>query len=276
MSHDQKHISDGDPAVDHRRSFLKLAGFGMFAACSRGIEYKAIPLLNPIEERLPGKSIWYSSLCGGCPAACGVRVRSRDGRPAKLEGNPDHPINGAGNGGGGLCATGQANLLGLYDSQRLAGPLADGAKSDWNAVDAALSDRIGKNGSVRFLTGTVNSPTVAEAIRRFGNRFPDFRHVQYDALSNSAMLDVYEGMVGSRVMPRPRFDRAEVIVSFDADFLGTWISPVEYTRDYRAGRSLEGGATRITRTSKGACARAHADRVRHRRRGRAAPRRMDE
>jgi len=228
--------SNTNPSVDHRRSFLKLAGFGMFAACSRGLEYKAIPLLNPIEERVPGKSVWYSSLCGGCSAACGMRVRSRDGRPVKLEGNPEHPISR-----GGLCAAGQAGVLSLYDSHRLSHPLVDGAQADWGQVDTALRGRIGKNGSVRFLTGTVHSPSALAAIQRFGSRHSEFAHVQYDALSSSAMLDVHEKMLGRRAMPRLRFDRAEVIVSFDADFLGTWISPVEFTRDYGAGRSLDGG-----------------------------------
>ena len=63
--------------LEQRRSFLKLSGFGLLAACSRGIETKAIPLLVPAEERIPGVSTWYSSLCDGCPAGCGVLARSR-------------------------------------------------------------------------------------------------------------------------------------------------------------------------------------------------------
>ncbi|MDH3591514.1 MAG: molybdopterin oxidoreductase, partial [Planctomycetota bacterium] len=222
--------------VADRRSFLKLTGFSMLAACSRGLDSKAIPLLVPVEERVPGRSVWYSSLCAGCPAGCGVLARSRDGRPVKLEGNPEHPVSR-----GGLCATGQANVLSLYDSHRLTAPLADGNATDWKTVDDAVRGRLG-DGAIRFLTGTVHSPTELAAIGRFGGRFRDFRHVQYDALSCSAMLDVHQAMFSHRALPRPRFDRADVIVGFDADFLGTWISPVEFTRDYRAGRSLEPGA----------------------------------
>ena len=69
--------------------------------------------------------------------------------------------------------------------------------------------------------------------------FPDARHIVYDPLSSSALLDAHEQTHGVRILPRFHFDRAEVVVSFDADFLGTWISPVEYTADYRAGRDLE-------------------------------------
>ncbi len=221
-----------------RRSFLKLSGFSMLAACSRGLDQKAIPLLVPHEERVPGRAVWYATGCSGCAAGCGVLARSRDGRPVKLEGNPAHPLSK-----GGLCATGQASVLSLYDSHRLHGPRSRGEAVDWKRVDAEVRAGIeaarGSGTAVRFLTGTIHSPTVLAAIRSFGARFGNFQHVQYDALSSSAQLDVYEKMLGTRALPRPRFDRADVIVGFDADFLATWISPVEYTRDYRAGRSLE-------------------------------------
>ena len=139
---------------------------------------------------------------------------------------------------------GQADILGLSTTRTAlaAKPLVDGKATDWKALDSAVQARLGKNGSVRFLTGTVHSPSVLAAIRRFGSRFPDFRHVQYDALSASAMLDVHEAMFGRRALPHIRFDKAEVIVSFDADFLATWISPVEFMRSYRAGRNLDGGS----------------------------------
>ncbi|MHC4954570.1 MAG: 4Fe-4S dicluster domain-containing protein [Planctomycetota bacterium] len=234
-----KNDSNVDSSVDHRRSFLKLAGFGMFAACSRGLEYKAIPLLNPVEERIPGVASWYSSLCAGCSAGCGVLARSRDGSPVKLEGNPEHPVSK-----GGLCAVGQASVLSLYDSYRLKHPLAMREKTGWKQVDDAVRAQLARagDGAVRFLTGTTNSPTALAAIERFGRQFRDFRHIQYDALSASAMLDVHEKMFARRGLPRMRFDRAEVIVGFDADFLGTWISPMEFTRDYRRGRNPDEGA----------------------------------
>ncbi|MHC4937928.1 MAG: 4Fe-4S dicluster domain-containing protein [Planctomycetota bacterium] len=224
---------------ENRRSFLKLSGFGLLAACSRGVESKAIPLLVPAEERVPGVASWYASLCTGCAAGCGVLARSRDGSPVKLEGNPEHPVSK-----GGLCAPGQAAVLGLYDSQRLAHPIAMGTETGWQQIDEAIRGRIGRigSGAVRFLTGTVHSPSVLRAIAEFGKNFPDFRHVQYDAVSSSAMLDVHEEMFGRRALPRPRFDLAEVIVGIDADFLGTWISPVEFTRDYRKGRNVDEGA----------------------------------
>jgi len=218
--------------LEQRRSFLKLSGFGLLAACSRGLETVAIPLLNPVEERIPGVATWYASLCDGCSAGCGALARSRDGSPVKLEGNRAHPVSK-----GGLCAVGQAGVLSLYDSQRLTHPLAAGERTDWSALDKAVRETLAGAKRVRFVTGTVHSPTLLAAISRFGARFADFRHVQYDVLSASAMLDVHERVLGRRALPRPRFDKAGIIVGFEADFLGTWISPVEFTRDYGAGRA---------------------------------------
>ena len=80
--------------------------------------------------------------------------------------------------------------------------------------------------AVRFLTGTVHSPSVLRAIAEFGKRFPDFRHVQYDAVSSSAMLDVHEETFGRRALPRPRFDAAEVIVGIAFDSGGVTTSTV--------------------------------------------------
>ena len=232
----------GAPRQFRRRDFLKATGFTLGVAfatgCSRAPVQRAIPLLSQPEEIVPGRSLFYASTCAGCSAGCGLLAKVRDGRPIKLEGNPQHPVSR-----GGLCATGQANILGLYDSQRLQHPLKEGKQSSWAEVDreiqAGLANIRGDRGAVRFLSGTITSPTTRATIQEFLKGFPDARHVVYDPLSNSAVLDAHEQTHGVRVLPQFHFEKAEVIVSFDADFLGTWISPVEYTADYRAGRDLE-------------------------------------
>ncbi|MGE5056123.1 MAG: Fe-S-cluster-containing hydrogenase [Acidobacteriota bacterium] len=230
------------PRNFRRRDFLKAAGFSVGVAfatgCSRAPLQKAIPLLSQPEEIVPGRSLFYASTCNGCSAGCGVLAKVRDGRPIKLEGNPEHPFSR-----GGLCATGQASILGLYDSQRLQHPLRQGNKISWDTADrevlAQLASIRNQHGIVRFLTGTITSPSVLAAIQQFLNSFPDSRHVVYDPISNSALLDAYQETHGTRLMPRLHLEKAEVIAGFDADFLGTWISPVEYTAAYRAGRNLE-------------------------------------
>ncbi len=217
-----------------RRSFLKAAGFsvtGLLAGCARAPVEKAIPYLVKPEEITPGKAYYYASTCGACPARCGVLVKNRDGRPIKLEGNPDHPLSR-----GGLCAVGQASILGLYDSHRLKHPLIRGRKAEWREVDAQIGARLaeirGRGGRVAFLSGTVNSPTLRAAIEAFGAE-----HIVFEALSSSAIPEAHERTHGARVLPHYRFDRADVIVSFDADFLGTWISPVEFTAAWRTRRN---------------------------------------
>jgi molybdopterin-containing oxidoreductase family iron-sulfur binding subunit len=227
-----------EPAVS-RRSFLKIAGFavagGAVTGCSQAPLKKAIPYLVQPEEVVPGRAYWYASVCGACSAGCGILTKNRDGRPIKLEGNPTHPISR-----GGLCAVGQASVLDLYDSQRLKQPLARGKNSSWKEVDAAISgelDRIrAAGGNVRVLTGSVNSPSLRRAISNFTAALPNAKHVSYDPLSVSSILEAHERTHGARVMPRYHFDKADAIVSFDADFLGTWVSPVEYTEAYRLRR----------------------------------------
>jgi molybdopterin-containing oxidoreductase family iron-sulfur binding subunit len=225
-----------------RRDFLKMSGFavGVVAlnGCVRGKEREVVPYLTAAEEIVPGRAYSYATVCGACPAACGVLAKALDGRPIKLEGNPDHPLSA-----GGLCAIGQASVLGLWDSQRLRHPLRAGEKSGWDQVDAeimAALERVSESGGkVRFLTDSTTGPAERAAIESFLSRFADGRLVTYDPLSLSAIADAHAETHGTRAIPRYRLDRAEVIVSFGADFLGSWISPVEHARAYRSGRRLD-------------------------------------
>ncbi len=239
----------GGPRQFQRRDFLKAAGFSVSLAlasgCNRAPVQKALPLLAQPEELVPGRALYYATTCAGCSAGCGALVKVRDGRPIKLEGNPQHPLSR-----GGLCAVGQASLLGLYDSHRIQGPMKAGKSASWEQVDREITEQLAairsQGGAVRFLSGSITSPSLRAAIGRFLEPFADGRHVTYDPLSHSALLDAHQQTHGIRALPRFRLDKAEVIVSFDADFLGTWISPVEYTAAYRDGRHLEKDAKRYS------------------------------
>ena len=229
-----------------RRSFLMATGFSLAAttlsSCSREPLERAIPLLVQDETSEPGKSYWYASTCGGCQAGCGILTKNRDGRPIKIEGNPEHPLSR-----GGLCAVGQAMTLGVYDSKRLGQPMEAGTNSDWSAVDAKITEALRQTRSgVYVLTGTLSSPSGKAAIQEFTARFTDSAHVTWDAGSCPAILDAHALTHGHRLLPHYRFDRAEVIVSVDADFLGTWLSPVEFTKDYMTGRALTGPEPRLS------------------------------
>ncbi len=224
-----------------RRAFLKAAGFsfaGLMASSCRPAPQHALPhILQP--ELTPGRGYVYASTCRACEARCGLLVTTRDGRPTKMEGNPDHPLSG-----GATCAVGQASILGLYDSHRLAHPLRNRARTTWADVDvemaAWLAEARSSGAAVRLLTGTITSPTTASVIDAFIASFPNARHDQYDPLSASAILDAYALTHGAPILPHYRFDRADLIVGFDADFLGTWIAPVEYARAYAASRRVTG------------------------------------
>jgi len=245
-----RHDFGEPPEAGHqptRRGFLRAAGFAFGAAglsgCGKHVE-RAIPQLIAPDHVAPGEAVWLSATCQACPAGCGLRVKCVDGRPIKLEGNPDHPVSR-----GGLCAVGQASILGAYDSKRLAAPLIQGQPSTWQQVDDAVRQRLdalGPDARVAFLTGTINSPllraTIAEFLEPYGGR-----HVMYDALSHTAIRTAHGLTHGIRTTPGYRFAKARLIVSFACDFLGTWLSPVQFTADWRDGQDLAAEPPRTSR-----------------------------
>ncbi len=233
---------ESTPDSVRRRSFLKAVGFGVagltISGCQKTPETKALPLLKQPAGVTAGRPMHYATVCAACPARCGVLAKCRDGRPIKLEGLPDHPVSD-----GGLCAIGQASLLGLYDSIRFRAPLQNGNSVSWTVADDAIGARLksvdDSGRSVCFLTSSINSPTLQENLDQFLGKFSNARQVTFDALSTSAIADAHEQTHGVRGLPQFHFDKAEVIISFGADFLGTWISPVEFTVQRTAGRQLD-------------------------------------
>ena len=230
------------PTSFSRRQFLEAAGFTVSIAavsgCGRTKPELALPLVKQPEGLVPGRAQTYASTCAGCSAGCGLLVEVRDGRPLKMEGMPEHPLSH-----GGLCAVGQSLPLGLYDSHRLSSPLDSGDETDWITVDNAIRTRLSQlpeDGAVVLVTSTVTSPTLQATIDSFLSRFNNGRHVTFDAVSSSAILDAHQQTHGVRALPHYRFEKAAVIVSFGADFLGTWISPVEFTAGWRSHRVPSG------------------------------------
>ncbi|HSA59134.1 MAG TPA: TAT-variant-translocated molybdopterin oxidoreductase [bacterium] len=242
-----REFADEIPLFAHmetsRRDFLKLLGFSFagaaLASCTRMPVEKAIPYLIQPEDVVPGVPNWYASTCGGCPSACGLLVKTRDGRPIKIEGNAESPLNA-----GGVCATGQATVLSLYDDARLKGPLLDGRPASWSEIDALvgreLADIAASGGKIVLLSGTLPSPSLRSLADEWVRKYPNAELVVYDAVSSSALLEAQELAFGERALPRHVFDKAKVIVGLNCDFLGTWISPVEFTRAYASRRKPDG------------------------------------
>lgn len=241
---------DNDLNAASRRDFLKTFGFGIAAAsiiasCKRPID-KAIPYLVKPDEINPGTANYYASSYFEANEYGSIIVKVRDGRPIKIEGNTLSSISQ-----GGTSARIQASVLNLYDDARLKGPIKAGAEITWEKADeeimAQLASLKAENGKVVLLSSTIISPSTREAIRIFTENHPNTEWIQYDPVSASGILLANQKSFGSGFIPDYRFDKAKVVVSFGADFLGSWLSTVEYTKGYTAARQLQDGRKEMLR-----------------------------
>lgn len=224
--------------ASNRRDFLKFFGFSIgavaLAACNKTPVKNAIPYVVKPENITPGVPLYYASTCGACAAGCGILVKTREGRPIKVDGN-EHTFNK-----GATCAQGQASVLTLYDNDRIKSPLMGSQSLEWKKLDADVASQLKAiDGSkIRVVSGTINSPSTQRALNTFLKAHVGAEHITYDAISSSAIIKANEESFGKAVVPSYDFSKAEVIVSFGADFLGTWISPVEYTKQWVENRKL--------------------------------------
>ncbi|MCB9892845.1 MAG: 4Fe-4S dicluster domain-containing protein [Planctomycetes bacterium] len=238
-----------------RRDFMKVTGMAAMGAVIAGCTAEdrfVKPLVNKPEGITPGVVYQYASTCQGCSANCSTLMKVRDGRPIKLEGNNLSPINGKHRGlniespkAGGLCAVGQAQLWTLYNPDRLHGPRhKEDGEVEWAKLDAAAAAAI-KGGKAVLLTGTISGSSANAVIAKL--KAKGVRHVSYDAVSRYAIAKAHADTHGKSGIPRYQFGEATVVVTFDADFLGTWISPVEHARDWATQRDLKFGRDSMSR-----------------------------
>jgi len=226
----------------NRRDFLKYLGFGLGAATvAAGCEIpikRAIPYVVKPDTIVPGVASYYASTIVKGGDYCPVLVKTREGRPIKIEGNALSSMTS-----GGTDARAQAAVLSLYDTNRIQGPgkIVDGTveKGNWADLDKAVAGSLNTNSNIRIVTNTILSPTTKKAIGEFMTAYPNSRVVTYDPVSASALLEANQRDFGMAVVPSYNFAKADYIVSFDADFLGTWISPIEYARDYAENRKIK-------------------------------------
>lgn len=223
-------------ATTPRRDFLKFLGFSTLAAtivssCEMPVR-KAIPYAIKPEDITPGVPNYYASTFADGGEYCAIVIKTREGRPIKIEGNEMSSITK-----GGTSARVQASVLGLYDKARLTHPMADGKEATFEAIDRAVKEGLaGKAGYL--VTPSLMSPSTKEVIAQFIAKYPAVKHVVYDAISYSGMLQANEACYGKRTLPTFHFEKANTIVSLDADFLGTWLSPVEFSKGYAHGRKI--------------------------------------
>ena len=233
-----------------RRDFLKMLGFSVTAAtvaasCKMPVK-KSIPYIFKPEEITPGMANYYSSAYVNGGDFVSVLVKTREGRPILAEGNNLSTISQ-----GGMHAQAVASVLNLYSLGRTQKPMIDGKASTWKDVDTKVTSELSSisasGGKIVLLTGTIISPTTKKAIADFKAKYPTAEHIQYDAISYSGLLDANQKTFGLRAIPNYRFDAANLIVSIGADFLGTWISPVEYAADYAKNRKVSPEVTTMNR-----------------------------
>ena len=232
----------------NRRRFLKVlgvtgAGAAAVSACGIGPEptERLIPYLVQPEDQIPGKATYYATTCRECAAGCGVVARVREGRAVKLEGNPESPINR-----GRLCARGQAAIQGLYNPDRVPHPMVRNASGTFEAIDwdgaiqrlsAKVAEARGKG--IVFVTGTDVSTfgdLVDEWLKQVGGRRYSYEPFGFDALRAGNRTTFGTGSV-----PSYDFANAKYVLSFGADFLDTWLSPVEFQNGFTDAHAFDGG-----------------------------------
>jgi molybdopterin-containing oxidoreductase family iron-sulfur binding subunit len=230
-----------DPVA--RRTFLKLMGASIalagVTACTRQPPEKIVPYVRQPEELIPGKPLFFATAMSLGGVATGLLVESHEGRPTKIEGNPLHP--------GSLGASdvfAQAAILNLYDPDRSQTLTNLGEIRPWSAFLGAIRNALNAQGplkgaGLRILTESINSPTLAAQIREMIARYPSAKWHQWDPASRENARAGAKLAFGEYVDAQYRFDRADVVVALDADFLGCGAGSLRYAKDFSARRRPE-------------------------------------
>ena len=206
-----------------RRDFLKYVGFSTAAASLAACEgpvVKSIPYVLQPEQIIPGVADYYATTIADGFDFANILIKTREGRPIKVENNN---LEGARS---GAYARVHASVLSLYDSLRLKQPKINQKDADWKAVNAkiksSLEDAKAKGESVVVLTNTMASPSTDALLSSLMAKYPNVKHVVYDAVSESNALDAFQAVYGVRGLANYDFSKSDVIVSVGADFLGDW------------------------------------------------------
>ncbi len=224
-----------------RRDFLKMMGFSVaaasLAACEAPVR-KAIPYVNKPVDVDPSIPNYYASTFSNGGDYCSIVVKTREGRPIKIEGNTLSKITA-----GGTNAQVEASVLSLYDNYRLRGPKIANENATWEDVDTQIAAKLNEvsaaGGQIRIISNSILSPSTKATIARFKAKYPTTEHIQYDQVSYFGMLKANEASFGSAMIPSYDLSKSKLIVSIGADFLGTWLSPIEFAKQYSQNRKID-------------------------------------
>ncbi len=221
-----------------RRDFLKYVGFSTAAASLAACEgpvIKSIPYVVQPERIVPGVANYYASTIADGFDFASVLVKTREGRPIKIENNDLSVAKSGAN------ARVHASVLSLYDTERVKRPMIEGRNVSWEEFDREVKAELENvNGEIVLLTQTFASPSTTRLIEDFSSKYPNVRHVVYDTVSEDAALNAFQAKFGKRALPNYDFSKAETIVSVGADFLGDWHGG-GYDAGYAKGRVPENG-----------------------------------
>ena len=226
-----------------RRKFLAMLGASAALAGTACSDYRdqgaIVPYNSKPEEILPGKANYYASTCTACSNACGILIKTREGRPIKIDGNPDHPVSK-----GKVCARGQASIMSLYDPDRLKNPKKkiDRRFVDYNWKD--VNDEImfelmnvgGKE--ISIITNKIVSPTTKKVLEDFTAKYTSAKVYSYEIFNNSVRNSAWKKCYGSGEFPIINWNEANVILSIDSDFLGESDNKIENARLFSEGRDV--------------------------------------
>ena len=234
-----------------RRDFLKTAAASLALAgltgCTKQPTQKILPYVYQPEQLVPGQPLVYATAMVQGGFATGVLVKSREGHPIKVEGNPKHPASL-----GRSSVWMQASILDLYDPDRSQAVAHQGEISTWALFLADLNQLIAeqqksKGAGLRILTETVTSPTLAALISQVLQRFPEARWHQFEPVNRDSSREGARLAFGEILETHYRFDQADVIVSLESDFLYAHPERLRYTRQFTDGRRLSSGRGRMNR-----------------------------
>lgn len=234
-----------------RRTFVKLMGASLalagVTACTKQPPEKIVPYVREPEQIVPGKPLYFATAMPLVGYATPLLVESHEGRPTKIEGNPDHPVNR-----GATDVFAQASILGLYDPDRSQTLTDRGQIRPWGAflgvMKAAVEAKraVGGDG-IRLLTGSVTSPTLAAQLQQLLAEFPAMRWHQWEPAGRDQAREGARLAFGEYVDVHYHLDKARVIVALDADFLACGPHSLRYAREFAEGRRVTGGRRDMTR-----------------------------
>ncbi len=227
-----------------RRKFLALVGASAALAGAGCSDYRdkgnIVPYTKKPEEIIVGKANYYASTCTACENGCGILIKTREGRPVKVDGNPDHPVSL-----GKICSHGHASILNLYDPERLKAPKKNNRNGDtnnvsWKNADADIVKQLNSAGDkeIAVVSHKIISPTTKTVLGDFLRKYPAAKIYSYELVNDEVRKSAWKKMYGTDQYPLIQWDNAKIILSLESDFLGTDGNVIENSRMFAKGRDV--------------------------------------